>query len=65
MKILLSAIGVLCVVLGLHWIGQGTGYFIWPSNPVMDNQIQWAYYGAIAVLVGVALLAVSRRKNGR
>lgn len=61
MKIVLLVVGVLLVLLGLHWIGQGTGYFIWPANPVMDHHIVWAYYGGGAALAGLLAIWFSRR----
>lgn len=61
MKVVLAIVGVLLIVLGLHWIGQGTGTFIWPANPVMDNQITWAYYGGAAVLAGILVIWFARR----
>ena len=61
MKIVLLVLGLLFVLLGLHWIGQGTGYFIWPSNPVMNNHIAWAYYGGCAVAAGLVAIWLSRR----
>lgn len=63
MKTALLIVGAILVLLGLHWIGQGTGTFIWPANPVMDNQIQWAYFGACAGLAGVVLIWYSRRRR--
>lgn len=63
MKTALLIVGAILVLLGLHWIGQGTGTFIWPANPVMDNQIQWAYFGACAALAGVVLIWYSRRRR--
>ena len=60
-KIVLLVVGALLVLLGLHWIGQGTGIFIWPANPVMDSQIEWAYYGGGAGIAGVLLIWFSRR----
>ena len=57
----LLVLGVLLVVLGLHWIGQGTGVFVWPANPVMDDHIEWAYYGGGAGIAGVLLIWLSRR----
>ena len=62
MRALLLVVGVLLVVLGLHWIGQGTGVFVWPSNPVMDNHSEWAYYGGGAGIAGVLLIWFSRRR---
>jgi hypothetical protein len=51
MKIALLVIGVLVLLLGLHWIGQGTGYLPWPHNPVMDGRPAWTYIG-----IGIGLL---------
>jgi hypothetical protein len=62
MRPFLLAVGVLLVVLGLHWIGQGTGVFVWPANPVMDDHIEWAYYGGGAGIAGVLLIWFSRRR---
>ncbi|MBI3675580.1 MAG: hypothetical protein HY243_03065 [Proteobacteria bacterium] len=62
MKIVLMIVGVLLLVLGLHWIGQGTGIFIWPSNPVMDNQIQWAYFGSGTAVIGALLILFARQR---
>ena len=63
MKIALLIIGALLVLLGLHWIGQGTAIFIWPANPVMDSHIEWAYYGFGAAVVGAILIWFSRRST--
>ena len=63
MKRTLLVVGVLLLLLGLHWIGQGTGYFPWPHNPVMDNQPTWTYIGIGTGLVGLVVVWFSRRKN--
>jgi len=52
MKAVLLIVGLIAILFGLHWIGQGTGYFIWPANPVMDNHIAWAYGGAAVAVLG-------------
>ena len=63
MRVVMLLLGVAALVLGLHWIGQGTGTFIWPSNPVMDNHVEWAYYGIAAALAGLGLIWRSRRRG--
>jgi hypothetical protein len=63
MRLVSLIIGALFLLIGLHWIGQGTGYFPWPRNPVMDNQIAWAYYGGIAVAIGLIIIWFPRRQN--
>ena len=62
MKAVLSIVGLIALVFGLHWIGQGTGYFVWPANPVMDNHIDWAYGGAALAILGLLLIVYSRRR---
>lgn len=39
MKAAVLIVGALVALFGLHWIGQETGYFPWPRNPVMDDKI--------------------------
>ena len=49
------------LVIGAIWVGQGTGYFPYPESSFMVNQMQWAYYGGGLALVGLMLVALSRR----
>ena len=53
--------GVIAILIGLVWIGQGTGYFPYPSSSFMINDITWAYYGMALAVLGVVAVAVSRR----
>ena len=54
-------VGILALVIGLLWIGQGTGTISWPQSSFMISQIQWAYYGAALAMVGLILIWRSRR----
>ncbi len=45
--------GVVCVLLGLVWIGQGTN--ILPGS-FMSGQTQWAIIGLVVLVVGGWLL---------
>lgn len=56
----LVILGVLAVVVGLVWVGQGTGYFPYPSSSFMINQKPWLYRGVILAVVGVIVVAASR-----
>jgi uncharacterized membrane protein len=60
-KIALLVVGILATLLGLLWIGQGTGYVQWPASSFMISQIRWAYYGAGLAVAGLAGIYVSRR----
>jgi hypothetical protein len=62
MKTLLLVIGVIAILLGLLWIGQGTGYVMWPRSSFMLQQTQWAYYGCALAVVGLIVVLWSRRR---
>lgn len=62
MKTLLFVIGVIAILIGLLWIGQGTGYVMWPRSSFMLQQTQWAYYGAALAVVGFIVVFWSRRR---
>jgi len=57
----LLSVGVIAILVGLIWIGQGTGYFPYPRSSFMINDVAWAYYGAALAVVGLIAVAVSRR----
>jgi hypothetical protein len=57
----LAVFGIAALVIGLLWIGQGTGYVNWPRSSFMISQIQWAYYGGALALAGILALLLSRR----
>jgi len=52
--------GSLALVAGLVWIGQGTGYFPYPPQSFMIDQMPWAYRGAGVAVAGVILLTLAR-----
>jgi hypothetical protein len=58
MRIALNIVGTLLVLMGITWFLQGVN--ILPGS-FMTGQIQWAVYGAIAVVVGSAVLIGANR----
>ena len=52
--------GVLLVLVGLVWIGQGLGLLRGSSFMVDDTR--WAIAGGVAVVVGTVLLVRARRR---
>lgn len=62
MKSALLVLGITAVVIGLLWIGQGTGLVRWPATSFMIDERPWAIRGLIFALVGLVLIAVSRRR---
>jgi uncharacterized membrane protein len=61
MRATLLIVGLLAVLVGLLWIGQGTGTVNWPQSSFMIKQTQWAYYGAALAVVGLILIWRAKR----
>ena len=62
MKTLLLIAGIAAILIGLLWIGQGTGYIHWPASSFMIDQRPWATRGAILAVIGLVLILLSRRR---
>ena len=62
MKSALLILGVAAVLMGLLWIGQGTGLVQWPASSFMIDQRPWVIRGAVLAVVGLILIAVSRKR---
>lgn len=60
-RLALSVLGALMVLLGLIWIGQGSGYFPYPAESFMINQTPWIYWGLLVAAAGVVVLFISRK----
>jgi hypothetical protein len=52
-------LGVLLILIGLVWIGQGVGYV---KGSFMTGAILWAWIGAGTALVGAALISLAFRR---
>jgi hypothetical protein len=60
MHALLRAIGVISLIAGLGFIGQGARFFAYPADQFVTSQTQWVYYGAGIAVVGILLITFSR-----
>jgi len=60
MRLTYLIIGILLLLVGLVWFLQGIN--ILPGS-FMTGQIQWSYYGALAVLAGAGLLIYALRRK--
>jgi hypothetical protein len=54
------AFGVLLLLLGAAWIGQGLGYI---KGSFMTGAMQWFWIGLACALVGAGLLVFSVRRR--
>lgn len=61
LRIILSILGVLMMLVGLVWIGQGTGVFPYPASSFMINSKPWIWWGLLLAVAGVIVFVVSRK----
>jgi len=60
MHALLRAIGVLALIAGLGFMGQGFRFFAYPDDGIITRHTEWVYYGAAIAVVGFLLIIFSR-----
>lgn len=60
-RLIAGIFGFLVGIIGLVWIGQGTGVFPYPRSSFMINQTPWIFWGLLATVIGVLIVWASRR----
>ena len=61
MRSLLTIVGIILLLAGLVFMGQGSRYFPYPAESFMVGASQWIYYGGGIAVVGLVLLFIARR----
>ena len=61
LRLIMLVVGVLAVLMGLLWIGQGTGIVRWPASSFMINESAWAVRGCILAVGGLLMIVFGRR----
>jgi len=63
MKLVQTIVGIVLLLLGALWIGQGANLI---GGSVMSGQSQWLYIGIVVAIIGAVLLylAYGRRRIG-
>ena len=56
-------VGVLCVAVGLVWIGQGTG--VLRGSSFMVDDVRWAIAGLALAVIGAVIVITSTRNRPR
>ena len=60
MRVAGAVFGVLLLLLGLVWIGQGLGYI---KGSFMTGELFWFWVGLGCAVIGTALIALTLRKQ--
>ena len=58
---ILIIVGVLALLMGLLWMGQGAGLVRWPASSFMIDMRVWTMRGAILALAGIATILIAGR----
>jgi hypothetical protein len=61
MQPLLTIAGLVLLIAGLVFVGQGSGYFPYPASSFMISQTRWIYYGGGIAVIGLLVLIFARR----
>jgi hypothetical protein len=66
MKTVLLIVGIVALVIGLFWAGQGYGLIQWPPHAAgqftMIGDTGWTYKGTALAVVGLIMIWWSRRR---
>ena len=57
MRLLALIVGVAALLIGLLWVGQGSGLIHWPASSFMLDQRPWITRGAVLAVIGLILIA--------
>ena len=61
MRIVLVVLGMVLIIAGIVFIGQGSGYFPYPASSFMIREANWIYYGGAIAVIGLILIFIGRR----
>ncbi len=62
MRWILLGVGGFAILVGLVWMGQGTGVFPYPPQSFMIDQRPWVWRGALVALAGLVTVLFARQK---
>lgn len=62
LKTVVLVLGVLMILMGGLWIGQGLNIIRWPASSFMIGVPQWSWNGMFLAIAGVVLIGLVRRR---
>ena len=63
MKALLLLLGIVLLLAGLLFAGQGAGIINWPQSSFMVNSTEWILYVLVLAGGGLVLIGLSSRRR--
>ena len=63
LRIITTVVGVIAVLMGLLWVGQGLDYIHWPASSFMLAKPDWSIRGGILAVVGVVAIIWAQRRR--
>jgi hypothetical protein len=61
MRIVLVVLGMVLIIAGIVFVGQGSGYFPYPASSFMIRAANRVYYGGAIAAIGLILIFIGRR----
>jgi hypothetical protein len=63
MTLILRVFGIVALLMGLLWMGQGAGIIMWPASSFMLEQKIWILWGGVLAAAGAGLLVLAQRRK--
>lgn len=62
LRVFCLVLGIVGLLMGLLWIGQGLGIIMWPMSSFMLANRVWAVNGAVLAAASAIVIWLSRRR---
>lgn len=62
LRVFCLVLGILGLLMGLLWIGQGLGIIMWPMSSFMLANRVWAVNGTALAVASAIVIWLSRRR---
>ncbi len=62
LRVFCLVLGIVGLLMGLLWVGQGLGIIMWPMSSFMLANRVWAVNGAVLAVASLIVIWLSRRR---
>jgi hypothetical protein len=60
MRMAMTVVGIVLLLAGIVFMGQGSGLFPYPASSFMIKETRWIYYGGAIAILGLLLIVIGR-----